>query len=99
MELEGAISFMNAYLGWIKGTGLRQNAYGADGEKIGQAGHSHDHNTIELNPCTDKIIQAIQSGKKTVFIPGKLRFISILNMLMKKWLHKKILNTVRAHDS
>ena len=99
MELEGAVSFMNTYLGWIKGTSLRQNAYGADGEKIGQAGHSHDHNTIELNPCTDKIIQAIQSGKKTVYIPGKLRFISILNMLMKKWLHKKILNTVRAHDS
>ncbi len=99
MELEGAVGFMNAYLGWIKGTSLRKNAYGAKGEKIGRAGHKYDHNTIELNPCTDKIIQAIQSGKKTVYIPGKLRFISILNIFMKKWLHKKILNTVRAHDS
>ena len=99
MELEGAVGFMNAYLGWIKGTSLRQNAYGEKGEKIGRAGHKHDHNTIELNPCTDKIIQAIQSGQKTVYIPRKLRFISILNIFMKKWLHKKILNTVRAHDS
>ncbi|GIT74151.1 MAG: hypothetical protein Ct9H300mP29_1450 [Candidatus Neomarinimicrobiota bacterium] len=33
MELEGAVGFMNAYLGWIKGTSLRKNAYGEKGGK------------------------------------------------------------------
>ncbi len=99
IELEGSVEFMNAYLGWIKGTNLRRNAFSADGEKIGGAHQSHNHHAIELERCTDSIIKAIQSGKKKIYIPGKLRLISFLNVFARKWLHKKMLNAVRNQNS
>ncbi len=98
IELEGSIKFMNAYLGWINGTNLRGNAFGADGNKIGGGYQSHNHHAIELEVCTDRIIKAIKSEKKKVYIPGKLRLIPFLNIFRKKWLHKKILNAVRNQN-
>ena len=92
MELEGKIHFLNAYLGWIKGTNLRQSAYGADGSTIGEERHEHNHHAIDLEECTSGIVRAIKSNKKTVLIP-------YLNVFAKNWLRRKILKNVRDHDS
>ena len=99
MELEGKVRFLNAYLGWIKGTNLRESAFGADGSKLGEARHDHKEHAIELEDCTSSIVDAIQTQKKSVSIPGKLKFIPYLNLFCRKWLWKKILKNVRAHDS
>lgn len=99
MELEGKVRFLNAYLGWIKGTNLRSSAFGADGGKLGEARHDHNRHAIDLEDCTTQIVKALQSDKKSVFIPRKIKFIPFLNLFCKKWLWKKILKNVRAHDS
>ncbi len=99
MELEGKIHFLNAYLGWIKGTNLRQSAYGADGSTIGEERHEHNHHAIDLEECTSGIVRAIKSNKKTVYIPKKIKLIPYLNVFAKNWLRRKILKNVRDHDS
>ena len=97
MELEGAVNFMDAYLGWIKDTDLRANAYGADGNRLGNAKHAHGRHAIELNDCVSGIIKGITDGKRRVYIPGKLRLVPFLNVFARGWLQKKVLEAVKDH--
>lgn len=99
MELEGKVHFLNAYLGWIKGTNLRQSAFGADGSILGQKRHGHNSYAIDLEECTAGIVQAITSDKKRAYIPKKIKLIPYLNVFAKNWLWRKILKNVRDHKS
>jgi NAD(P)-dependent dehydrogenase (short-subunit alcohol dehydrogenase family) len=99
IELEDKVRFLNVYLGWIKGTNLRQSAFGADGSIIGEKRHEHNSNAIDLEDCTRSIVLAIKSDKKRVYIPKKIKLIPYLNIFAKNWLWRKILKNVRDHDS
>jgi short-subunit dehydrogenase len=99
MELDGQVHFANAFLGWIKGTNLRENAFGSDGIQLGEARHSHNHNAVGLEICTKQIIEAIQTDKKSIYIPGKLRFIPFLKLFFRKWLLNNITKKVGDHGS
>lgn len=98
LEGQGSVHFSNIYLGWIKGTSLRQNAFGADGEKIGESSHNHDGKAIDLDTCIKKIIQSIRKDKRQSFIPAKLKFIPFFNLFARGWLHRKALKAVKDYE-
>ena len=96
MELEGKVKFLEIFMGWIRGTNMRSNAFGPDGKKMGETKRKHSTNSIELEDCTDKIIQSIINNKKTSYIPWKLRLIPIFDLFMGNLLRKKISKAVRS---
>lgn len=98
IEAEGNIKFMDAYLGWIKGTDLRANAFGADGEKLGPSKHAHGSHAIELEDCVNGIIKGMAAGKRRVYTPGKLRMIPFLNVFARGWLQRKVSKAVKDHN-
>ena len=96
MELNGKVKFLEAFLGWIRGTNMRSNAFGPDGKKMGDTKRKHSKNSVDLEDCTDRIIQAIIDNKKTVYIPWKLRLIPFIDLFMGKYLRRKISKAVRS---
>lgn len=96
MELEGKVKFLEIFMGWIRGTNMRSNAFGPDGKKMGETKRKHSTNSIELEDCTDRIIQSIINNKKTSYIPWELRLIPIFDLFMGNLLRKKISKTVRS---
>lgn len=99
IESDGELKFVDAYLGWIKGTDLRANAFGADGEKLGKAKLAHGRHAIELEDCVHDIIKGIAAGKRRVYTPWKLRMIPFLNLFAKSWLQRKMLKAVKDHNN
>ena len=75
---------------------MRSNAFGPDGKKMGETKRKHSTNSIELEDCTDRIIQSIINNKKTSYIPWKLRLIPIFDLFMGNLLRKKISKAVRS---
>ena len=75
---------------------MRSNAFGPDGKKMGDTKRKHSKNSIDLEDCTDRIIQAIIDNKKTVYIPWKLRLIPFIDLFMGKYLRRKISKAVRS---
>ena len=98
IESDGKVKFMDAYLGWIKGTDLRANAFGADGEKLGASKHTHGNHAIELDDCVNGIIKGMAAGKRRVYTPGKLRMIPLLNIFARSWLQRKVSKAVKDHN-
>ncbi len=96
MELDGKVKFLEAFLGWIRGTNMRSNAFGSGGKKMGDAKRNHSKNSVNVEDCTNKIIQAIINNKKTVYIPWKLRLIPFLDLFMGKYLRRKISIAVKS---
>lgn len=98
LECQGSVHFSNIYLGWIKGTSLRQNAFGADGKKIGVSSHHHNRQAISLDTCIKKIMQSIRQDKRQSFIPWKLKFIPFFNLVARGWLQRKVIKAVKNHE-
>ena len=95
IELDGQINIMHVIMGWIRGTGLRENAFGPNGKKLGQSKRKHNHESVSIDHCTDIIMAGIKSEKNMVYVPRKLRFIPFLNIFFKSLLRKKITKAVK----
>ena len=96
MELNGKVQFLEACLGWIRGTNMRSNAFGPSGTKMGETKRKHSSNSVDLDVCTDKIINAIMERKKTIYIPWKLSLIPYLDLFFGKFLRNKITKAVKS---
>jgi len=90
MELNGKVKFLETYLGWIKGTNMRSNAFGPDGKKMGTNKRKHSDNSVELDVCIESIISAIVGEKEKIYIPWKLKLIPFLDLFFGKFLRRKI---------
>ena len=98
MEMQGRINIINVYLGWIKGTNLRSNAIGPDGKKIGNKHHKHSNKAIDLEDCTNRIINGIMKRKKAIYIPYYLKFIPFAKLFFRNWLSNKISRTIDSEE-
>ena len=94
IEMRGEINFLEVIMGWIRDTELRDNALGSDGQKMGENKRKHTSQSVTLDDCTDAIIAGIEKNKKTIYIPGKLRWVPFLNVFFKAFLRRKVLKTV-----
>lgn len=99
MELRGEVSILEAVLSWIRGTNLRDNAFGPAGIGTVRSSRKHTSESVSLEACVDQIIGAIEADKKTVYIPKKLRFIPFLNTFFQGFLQRKVSGAVDKNES
>jgi hypothetical protein len=92
--MRGEIKFLNVIMGWIRGTGLRENAFGSNGKKLGKSKRDHTGESITIENCTDSIITGIERNKEVIYIPKKLRLIPFLNVFFKRFLNWKVSKAV-----
>lgn len=89
-ELENSgINFMVVYPHWIRGTGMRENALGSDGEAIGDRKRSHSESSVPADECARRILDALPGRRESLFIPGKLKYLPALKLLLPpvfRWL-------------
>lgn len=99
MECANQIFVLEAVLGWIRGTNLRNNSFNADGEKYKEKKRKHSNESISLEFCVQKIIWGIKEDKKIIYVPKKLGFIPVLNLFFKSFLKKKILKEINKNKT
>ena len=98
MELRGEITVLEAVLSWIRGSGLRENAFGADGKKHGPLSRQHSNESVGLEVCGKKIIHAIERDNTTVYIPKKLMLIPFLSTFFKRFLEWKVNSAINENE-
>ena len=69
---------------WLRGTKLRENAFGKDGNVIGVSSRKHSQESISLQECSQAILDAINKRKKELVIPPKLKILPWLNLINPK---------------
>jgi len=99
MECENDITILEAVLGWVRGTGLRDSSFKSDGGKYKQTKRKHSSQSIGVRFCVKNIIKGIKKDKKTIYIPKKLGFIPFLNAFFKKTLKKKVLKEISRNKT
>jgi len=98
IEMEGAVHFLNIYLGWIRDTNLRSKAYGAAGQILGQEQRQHNKESVSLDECTTAIIRAMEREKKKMYLPAKLKLVPFLKVFLPRYLRHKVFKAVRKQD-
>lgn len=98
MEMKGQVSILEAVLSWIRGTNLRDNAFGATGDKLTKSAKKHTSESVSLEDCVQQIILAIEADKKTVYIPKKLGMIPFLNTFFQGLLRRKVTGAIDKNE-
>ena len=81
-ELSGSgVDVLTVLPHWLMGTDLRSNAFGKDGKSIGSLKRKHNKESIDLQECCKKIINAIRKRKRELVIPAKLQLLPWLNLI------------------
>jgi len=82
MELDGSgVDILMVLPHWIRGTNLRSNAYGKDGNTLGDSRGTHTGESITVEDCCKEIINAMRKRKKELVIPSKLKLLPWLNLI------------------
>lgn len=97
LEVGDAIRILNVMPGWIKGTNLRANALQGDGTPIGWA-RKHNRQAVSLEDCSAKIVRAMESGHRELYIPSKLRFVPWLKLIFPQLVKARIKRAVDRQD-
>jgi short-subunit dehydrogenase len=95
LEMNASIRFLDVFLGWIRGTNLRENAFASDGNPLGEQKKKHNKESISVEDCVTGIIKAIQSDKRQTFLPWKLGLIPFLQLFFPRYLNRKLSKAVR----
>tara|TARA_B100000900_G_C20543080_1_gene701356 strand:- start:483 stop:1289 length:807 start_codon:yes stop_codon:yes gene_type:complete len=99
IESSDQIIILEVVLGWIRGTNLRENSFNANGKKHKKNKRKHSSESVSVEFCVQKIIKGIKENKEIVYVPKKLGFIPILNLLFKNFLEKKILKEINKNKN
>ena len=97
MENEGDITVLEAVLSWIKGTSLRDNSFGANGEKQQGFVRKHTKEAVPLNQCVQTIVSSIEKDLKTVYIPKKLSLIPFLRLFFNRFLERRVTKAINEN--
>lgn len=97
MENKSDITILEAVLSWIRGTNLRGNSYGPDGNPKNSIIRKHTSESVSLDACVRKIIQGIEKNKTKIYIPRKLSFIPFLKVFFNRLLEKKVIGAIKKN--
>lgn len=92
-EMGDKIRVLNVLPGWIRGTSLRANALGADGNVAGRV-RKHNKESVSVEDCSKAILEALARGDRHLYLPWKLKFIPWVKLIAPGWLGKKIRKAV-----
>ncbi len=94
VELDGEVNFLEVMPGWVKGTELRATALAGDGSEIGESRRSHGSDAVTVEECSARIVEALRTGQRDLYVPAKYRVLPWLKLLAPRWLRKRIRRAV-----
>ncbi|OGU70302.1 MAG: hypothetical protein A2V93_11390 [Ignavibacteria bacterium RBG_16_34_14] len=83
---------------WLRGTDLRKNAFDKNGNKIGETKKEHSKESISLQECSRKILKGMVNRKRELVIPGKLKLLTILSLLLPNLAEKIVLGKLNEQE-
>ena len=99
MELDGSgVDVLTVLPHWLRGTDLRQNAFGKDGATLGESSRRHSKESISLENCSKAILKAMKKRKRELVIPWKLRTLPWLNLIHPKLVAWLVRGKVHEQD-
>lgn len=79
LELSGSgVGVLTVMAHWVRGTNLRAQALGPDGEPRGTGQPHQSRSAIDLDDLVPAVLQAIRRRRQRVFVPGYLRLLPLL---------------------
>lgn len=93
LEVGDEVHILNVMPGWVRGTNLRARAFTGDGGCVGST-RSHGRHSVGLEECVARIVQAMKTGEREVYIPFKLRFLAWLRIILPGQLKRMIKKAV-----
>ena len=91
----GEVCILTVLPHWLRGTDLRQSAFGKSGEALGESSRRHNKESISLEDCSKAILKSMRKGKRELVIPWKLRALPWLQSIhpgIVEWLVKGKVN-------
>ncbi len=99
IENKADITVLEAVLSWIKGTNLRSNSFGVDGERQQGFARKHTNEAVPLTRCVQTIISSIEKDLETVYIPKKLLLIPFLKLFFNRFLEQKVVRAINENKT
>jgi len=97
-ELNGEVRFLNIMPGWITGTNLRSRALQGDGSTLGPSARRHSREAVSVEECSRRIIRAMHSDQRHLFIPRKLKYLAVLKLLVPVLVRRLIVGAVKKTE-
>jgi len=99
MELRGTgVGVLTVIAHWISGTRLREQALGQDGAPKGKSSHSHGPGAIPVAAMTRAVMAAVGKRRRSIFVPGKLRYLSWLAAIAPGMADRIIIRKVEKEE-
>ncbi len=100
MELRGTgVDVLTVLAHWIQGTSLRVNALGPDGARRGHEAHGHGPGAVAVDDACRAILEAITKRRRSLFLPGKLRYLTWLSAVAPSLAERIIIQRVEKENS
>ena len=94
----GEVHMLSVLPHWLRGTDLRQSAFGKDGEALGESSRRHNKESISLEDCSRAILKAMRKRKRELVIPWKLRVLPWLQLIHPKIVEWLVNSKVKEQD-
>jgi len=99
MELaESGVDILTVLPHWLRGTDLRQNAFGANGQTLGTSSRKHSSDSISLEAASQAILQAMVKRQRKLVMPWKLRLLLGLHAIKPRWAEAIVMEAVNKHN-
>ncbi len=100
LELQGTgVGVLTVLPHWLRGTELRQRAFGSDGRELGASSRRHSRESVPMELACQLIVQAMAARRRELVIPWKLKALLVLNLLWPRRAEALILGAVKQQDS
>ena len=99
MEVEeSGVGVMTVLLHWLRGTKLRQNALGGDGQALGESSRKHGAESATLEEASRTIMAGMLARQRQLYIPKKLKLLVGANALWPQLAERVVKGTVGRED-
>jgi hypothetical protein len=95
---ESGVGVMTVLLHWLRGTGLRKNAFGGDGKALGEFSRKHSKESVTLEEASRAMVEGMLKRERQLYIPGKLRLLVGANALWPKLAERVVKGKVGRED-
>lgn len=99
IELRGSgVSVLTVLPHWIRGTRLRERAFGPGAERLGDDRPSHREGAITAERAAAEILDAVRRGSRTLVIPRRLRLLPCVATLAPALIDRLVARRVRRES-
>lgn len=97
-EREHGVEVLTVLAHWIRGTGLRARALGSDGEPRGDHAPTHGGDAMPATVAAERIVHAIRRRRRQIYLPARMRLLSLAAELLPSWTDRVIARRVQAES-